>query len=117
SVRRDDINISNFAGEVQVPAIRNRGSGEPFTPVAEPFAVTERAGPGIETTEHAEINAGEHMLAHDNGRLHVIALAVMDPGYGGIGSANLRRRNIALRVEPDGAHRAKSAMAAGEICQ
>src|SRR2546427_9673732 len=98
-------------------AIRNGRSGKSFTAIAKALAIMNGAGFGIETSQHTEINAAINIFSDGNRRLHVVALLVMRPENRGIGIANLWRCNVPFCVEPDCAHRAGLAMAAGEVRQ
>src|SRR5467141_2963551 len=73
------IDISNFAREIQMAAIRHWRSRKSFPALAKAFAVMDGAGFGIETSQHTEINAAVHIFAYRNRRLHIIAFLVVRP--------------------------------------
>ena len=114
-LRGDDEDVPDLAGEVEMAAIRDGRCGETLTDPRKSFAKKNGARLCVEAGENAEIVAAKEQIVHDDGRLHVITLARLRPGDGGVCLSRVFGSDVARRFRTNGAHRAPVAMRAGEI--
>src|SRR2546423_13454652 len=75
-------------------SIRDWRRSEAFAATAQSFAIMDLSGLSIQRGKHASIKAGVEMAVNENGRLHVITGARLNPGDGVVGSIGGSRGDV-----------------------